>query len=176
MDKLKGYFWRPYKDCDYGLAVVAHNIKEAKQLGWKEHGRTYGNDERYIDIQCHLMQKVDLTGLVKPQVIDCEDNNFDGLKRGFYSYIETECPICKHMNLIRCKDGYVACEDCLIDKSLLEFKSYKHCRDCKYSRFDESVLEVVCAVNLIKGLRDTVTSLPPLRTCSAFERKEQEAH
>jgi len=50
-----------------------------------------------------------------------------------------------------------------------------HCRDCKYSRFDESVLEVVCAVNLIKGLRDTVNSLPPLRTCSAFERKEQEA-
>ena len=68
--------------------------------------------------------------------------------------------------------GYVACEDCLKDKSLLELKSHKHCRDCKYSRFDESVLEVVCAVNLIKGLRDTVTSLPPLRTCSAFERKE----
>ena len=56
-----------------------------------------------------------------------------------------------------------------------EFKKdkIKLCRNCKYIRCQKTIMEMVCAINKIKGLKDTVNSLPPLEICSAHEPKEE---
>ena len=113
MNKLKGYFWRPSKDSEYGVGIVATSVKEAKKMGWKYWGSLYGNDETWIEIECHLKKDVDVSGLDCSQVFEPEVNYFDGLKRNLYDFVDTECPICFHEERIVCKDGIVGCEDCL---------------------------------------------------------------
>ena len=49
----------------------------------------------------------------------------------------------------------------------------KLCRNCKFIRCEKSKMEMVCAINKIKGLKDTVNSLPPLEICSAYELKAE---
>ena len=126
--KLKGYFWRPSKDSEYGIGIIAHSVKEAKKVGWHEWGREFGNDESWIDIECHLKKDVDVSGIKYPCAVQAEDNNFEGLKRNLYDWIETECPICGHEDYIKYNSDLklVACDDCI--KLILNRKVRKNDR------------------------------------------------
>lgn len=120
MDKnnLKGYFWRPFKDSEYGIGVIAHNINEAKKVGWHEWGIEYGNDESWIDIYCRLKKDVDVSGIKYPCAIQPEDNSYDGLRRNLYDWVDSNCPVCGHEDFIVYNKelDLVACEDCIKSK------------------------------------------------------------
>jgi hypothetical protein len=110
---MKAYFWKPDKDENEGVAVIAENIKEAKRLGWKYWGSEYGNDNEYIECSCTLNKNnpvPNIEGLPKG-VVSCGK---DGLRRNIYGWIEDECDICHTEGMLYqvLSDGRCICDGC----------------------------------------------------------------
>ena len=111
---MKAYFWKPDRDSDSCVAVIADNSKEAKELGASYWGSDVGHDSHdwYIEQRVNLIKKkeIDIKGLSKGAVVGKE-----GLRRGLYSWIEEECDICKlHKTLSQfiIATGQCICSDC----------------------------------------------------------------
>lgn len=109
--ELKAYFWWPAVDSEYGVAIVAHSVKEAKKLGWDYWGKEYGNDDDFIDQVCQLKKNVDTSGLEPCAMYP----GVKSLKRGFYAWVEVDCPICGFDRKIIKDDetGKCGCEECI---------------------------------------------------------------
>lgn len=111
-NKLKPYMWSPEEDSEYNYAVIAESHKEAKKLGANYYGKEVGHDspDWFIEQRCHLIKRnVNIEGLSKGVI----DDGLDGLKRGFYSWIDYEtCPKCKTDDTtVYYEDGYY-CNHC----------------------------------------------------------------
>ena len=108
--KLKAYFWKPYKDSDTGIAIVAPNLKQAKVMGWAFWGSDVGNDDEYIEQHCKWIKDANIEGIEEPTVID----DIDGLRRNIYGWIEdAPCDICGHDNMLYHCEGKALCNDCI---------------------------------------------------------------
>lgn len=118
-EKLKLYYWKPEKDDESCIAIIAHSQKEAKKIGWHYWGTTFGNDNEWIEIECKL-------GKAKDYILDGLDNGYifddlkEGMKRNVYSYGEGDCEFCGVYGYIsNLKDNKLICSNCE-DKELKE--------------------------------------------------------
>ena len=86
---MRGYYVKAHQDCDYGLAIVADNAREAKTVGFYALGEL--GDLEYTDVRVKWQRDSDVSGLV-PGVVNDE---FDALKRGLYGCLMySTCPSC----------------------------------------------------------------------------------
>jgi hypothetical protein len=106
--RLRAYFVRVHKDCEYGVAVVAENRKDAKKQGIES--GDIGDIEEYIDVRVSWIKDANTEGL-NVGVIDAD---VDALKRGLYAYLEdAECPGCgDNVSHLENDNGIVLCEEC----------------------------------------------------------------
>jgi hypothetical protein len=106
--RLRAYFVRVHKDCEYGVAVIAENVKDAKKQGIES--GDIGDIEEYIDIRAVWIKDANIEGLTEGVV----DADVDALKRGLYSYLEDEeCPGCRsNVSHLENDKGIVLCEEC----------------------------------------------------------------
>ncbi|MBE3087127.1 MAG: hypothetical protein IMZ64_13020 [Bacteroidetes bacterium] len=106
--RLRAYFVRVHKDCEYGIAVIAENIKDAKKQGIES--GDIGDIEEYIDVRAVWIKDANIEGLTEG-VVDAE---VDALKRGLYLYLEdVECPGCgDNIGHLENDNGIVLCEEC----------------------------------------------------------------
>jgi hypothetical protein len=109
--RLRAYFVRSHKDCEYGVAVIAENVKDAKKRGIES------GDIEYIDVTVSWIKDAKIEGLVEGVV----DADVDAVKRGLYAYVEdVECPECgDNVSHLENDNGIVLCEECKGKKNLL---------------------------------------------------------
>jgi hypothetical protein len=106
---LKGYFWKSEKDDEHGYAIVAHNLKEAKSIGWNNNASECGNNNEWIEQYCRRNKELNVEGISEPCVLDYKE----GLKRGGYAYVEMEdCEICGEEDILRYAFGKCICSSC----------------------------------------------------------------
>lgn len=120
VNKLRAYFWKPDTDAEFGLAVVAHNVQEAKQLGATEWGATVGHDDNnwWIKQRCNWTRDANVDGLDVGVV-----EELDGLRRGMYGWLEDErCDICKDMGRLTCVNETAVCSNCEEKTDMQEYK------------------------------------------------------
>ena len=110
---------RAYRVCideDEGfiLVIIAETSKEARHLAYG-HGEC---DLEWIDIKPIWIKNANIEGL-KKGVIGADYQ--EGLRRGLYSWITGECPICKeykeHIEVR--ENGMVSCFECY-DKEIIK--------------------------------------------------------
>lgn len=120
--KLRAYFWEPCKDSEWGIAVIAPNLKEAKKIGYNYWGSEHGHDEDFIEQNCYLIKgKPNIKGLKK----GIYDNFQDGLIRGLYGQIfNTECGWCHAEQEIISEvlKDIPICYDCLENQQAIKQK------------------------------------------------------
>jgi len=109
--KLKGYYWSCHEDAEKGIAVVAENSKEARNIGSQWWGEQVGHDSSdwFIEQRCKLMNKY-VKDLPKGVILGKQ-----GLIHGLYGYIENEeCDICKKLKTVGnvTEDNKCVCDDC----------------------------------------------------------------
>lgn len=109
--ELRAYIWKPYKDSDTCLAVIAESLKEAKKLGYEYWGREYGHDDEFTEQRCKLIKDA-ILGNIKKGIVE---EMTEGLRRNLYSWCEGECPICKADTTIMydSEQNRTGCEECL---------------------------------------------------------------
>lgn len=114
--RLRAYFVRVHKDCEYGVAVIAKNVKDAKKQGIES--GDIGDIEEYIDIRAVWIKDAQIEGLTEGVV----DADVDALKRGLYAYLEdAECPECgDNVGCLENDNGIVLCEECKEKKHIKE--------------------------------------------------------
>ena len=94
-----------YDECEgFLIAIAADTAKEARRIAY--------HDERcdlnWLDIKPEWKKDYNASGLEKGVVSDVE-----GLKRGFYVWVEMDCPKCGEPN--QCylqEDGTISCNEC----------------------------------------------------------------
>lgn len=100
--RLRGYV--VYVEDEDNIAVVAETSREAKKLALNH----LWYDE-YTEIKVRWLKDANISGLEKGVI----RSNIDGLKRGFYIYIEEKCTICKNDYAhIVYECGKFRCSDC----------------------------------------------------------------
>jgi hypothetical protein len=106
--RLRAYFVRVHKDCEYGVAVIAENVKDAKKRGIES--GDIGDIEEYIDVRATWIKDAKIDGLP----VGVVDADVDALKRGLYAYLEdAECPGCgDNVGQLENDKGIVLCEEC----------------------------------------------------------------
>lgn len=105
--KLKAYTWKPDKDDENCLGVVAESSKEARKIGYIYWRNEYCDDNEFIDCRVTLNKEAKVEGLLKGVVEDMEQ----GLKLGFYGYVEGECPRCGKDGRFQWDNGFF-CWNC----------------------------------------------------------------
>lgn len=107
----QGYYVQNHEDADYGYAIVAESLDEAKDILWK-YSETIGEGE---------WNQTDLVATVKPEAkidhlpIGLIEDLRTGLEVGIFTYIENfECDVCgcDDDNFVEFVDGKVVCRDC----------------------------------------------------------------
>jgi len=107
-NRLRAYFVRSHEECEFGVAVIAKNIRDAKKRGIES--GDIGDIDEYIDVTVCWIKGAKIDGLIEGIV----DADVDALKRGLYAYLEDEeCPGCgDNVGRLENEDGIVLCEEC----------------------------------------------------------------
>jgi hypothetical protein len=112
MNKLKAYMWKPHKDDECGIGIIAKTSKDAKKLGWSHWGSTYGNDNSWIEVSCTLIKgdDVNLEGLYEGVI----DDDKDALRRHIYgSLYDGDCERCGNACMVsELTNDKLLCEEC----------------------------------------------------------------
>ena len=107
---LKAYFVKSDKDESDGIAVIAESWKEARMIGYKWFCADLFGVE-FIEVTCKMMKGIDTTGFKKGAIHDFKE----GLRRGLYTYIESECDMCHkdtRLTNVVVGTGQCICDDC----------------------------------------------------------------
>jgi len=87
----------------YGVAVVANSLREAKKKAF-----IFLDEDEWIEMKGRWIRDANVIGLEEGIIHDL----YDGLRRGFYSYIEGNCEACgEESHLSLCSDKAL-CFDC----------------------------------------------------------------
>lgn len=97
MKKLKAYFWKEHEDAETGIAVIAHNSKEAKKIGSDWWGAEVGHDDYdwFINQRITWLKEAKLDGSESVGVID---DYKEGIKKGLYAWVDGEGECCEKCN------------------------------------------------------------------------------
>ena len=91
--------------CEWCVIYIVHSFKEAKKWAVAEF---YGECE-FIDVRVKWLKHVDVSDLPYGDM-DCKE----GLKRGAYTWILDDCPVCGSVTRLERSDvdGEIRCEAC----------------------------------------------------------------
>lgn len=126
---LKAYMFKPDRDSDCGIAVIAESAKAAKKIGWNFWESEYGIEDEYVDCRVKLIKDARIEGLSSGAL----DDSIEGLKRGLYGYVEeAECPRCSNTGTVYWDDGFFCgnCEDMIKCEKCNQFTKDKDTLKC----------------------------------------------
>lgn len=110
--KLRVYRWTEHEDAEYSLAILAPNLRRAKELGYSHHAQEVGVEpETFIEQRCTWMKYAQV-----PKDSDVEGviDGKEGVRRGYYSwYEEDNCDGCNNEAKLYSHNGKALCEECV---------------------------------------------------------------
>lgn len=102
--KKKCWLVQGYDDAGC-IAVIATSRKEAKKIGYGYFSHLCD----WIDIRLRIVDRD-----IKDLPIGIVKDNMDALKRGIYSSVFGECPVCTAKNCyLTFEGGKIQCEECV---------------------------------------------------------------
>lgn len=104
----RGYYVCGY-DEEWGVAVVAESISQAKTLAYQHR---YFPDDDWIEIKARWVREADISGLS----IGIVEPLGDALQRGFYQTIEGICEGCGFEEPLELYNGSALCVACILER------------------------------------------------------------
>jgi len=114
----RGYFVKEHEEADYGCAVVAHSMREAKKMFWNHPDTNEDGCAEWINMRVEWKREAEVEQIPLGVIEDLRL----GLISKIFEYIEEyECDQCHGEGCIQEFEGKALCEECY-DRAVKEAK------------------------------------------------------